>query len=224
MNYFFKLKIENWKLKIPAKQAGFTHTPKSLVSGFTLTELIVVITIATIITTALVFQQAKWNDNLAVSTQAYDLALMIRQAQIYSLGVKEDTSSSGDKFNVGYGISIRKVNDADGNSAIDKFIFFADADGDKIYEVGVDHEVGPEIFLKRGVIIDDFCANDSGGVKKCAFDTGESMSAIHISFLRPESTANVIVEGSVKVPPAIILLKSPKGKVYFVKVEKNGQI
>jgi prepilin-type N-terminal cleavage/methylation domain-containing protein len=99
MNYFSKLKIK-----------GFTPTPKSLVSGFTLTELIVVITIATIITTALVFQQAKWNDNLAVSTQAYDLALMIRQAQIYSLGVKEDNSATGDKFNIGYGIYFTQNN------------------------------------------------------------------------------------------------------------------
>ena len=106
MNYS-KLKIENCKLKISAKR------------GFTLIELIVVMTIATIITTALVVQQSKWSDQLAVNTQAYELALMIRQAQIYSLGVKEYTAGTGDKFNTGYGIHLDK-------SASNQYIFFAD--------------------------------------------------------------------------------------------------
>jgi len=216
MSYFSELKIKN--------KEGFTHTPKFWVCGFTLIELIVVMAIATFIMTSVVIQQSKWNDQLVVSTQAYELAMMVRQAQIYSLGVRENIAGSGDKFNVGYGVSIRKVNDADGDSAINKYTFFADTDGDMMYEEGVDHIVGSEILLKRGVLIDDFCAYNAGGIKKCAYDVGESMSALHISFLRPKSKANIIVEGSIKYPPALILLKSSGGKEYFVKVEENGQI
>ena len=75
--------------------------------GFTLVELIVVMSIATVIMTALIIQQSKWNDRLTVNTQAYELALMIRQAQIYSLGVREDMAGGGG-FDVGYGVYFDK--------------------------------------------------------------------------------------------------------------------
>jgi len=42
-----KRKIENWK----TKQAGFTRTPKSLVSGFTLVEMLIAVTLFVIIMT-----------------------------------------------------------------------------------------------------------------------------------------------------------------------------
>ena len=195
MNYFSKLKNKN--------------------AGFTLTELIVVITIATAMMTSLVFQQAKWNDNLAVSAQAYDLALMIRQAQIYSLGVKEDKSaSSGDKFNIGYGIYLSQNN-------LSQYIYFADRNGNQKYDSG--EAIETKTFT-RGVTIKDVCGTGANG---CFPGTGP-LASVHIFFLRPDT--RVIMSllnaggGSTGDPPVTIRLQSPKGKYYSVRVESNGQV
>lgn len=210
MNYFSKL-----------KNKGFTPTPKifgvSLQGkrGFTLTELIVVITIATIITTALVFQQAKWNDSLAVSTQAYDLALMIRQAQIYSLGVKEDMSAtSGDRFNVGYGVYFNQNN-------LSEYIYFADRNGNQKYDSG--EAIETKTFT-RGVTIKDVCGIGSNG----CFPGSGPLASVHIFFFRPDTKVimSLLNAGgsSTGNPPVTIRLQSPKGQYYSVKVDPSGQV
>jgi prepilin-type N-terminal cleavage/methylation domain-containing protein len=124
-------------------------------AGFTLVELLVVISIATIILTALIIQQSTWNDTLSLRTQNYELSLILRQAQVHSLGVREDTSGSGDKFGIGYGVYF------DHNQR-DRYLYFADRNGDGNYDPS---ELVETYFLKRGVTLDKFCAvlgnNDS---------------------------------------------------------------
>jgi prepilin-type N-terminal cleavage/methylation domain-containing protein len=188
--------------------------------GFTLTELLVVMAIATIMMTVLVIQQSEWNDRLSVNTQAYELALMIRQAQIYSLGVREDlTGSLGDKFNVSYGVYLNQ-------SSSSQYIFYADRDGDRKYDSGEALET--KTFI-RGVLIDRFCGLNPGGQERCSPDAG-NIDTLHISFLRPNLGANIFLlnnggnQSSSVNPPAIIYLKSPKNKLYKVRVETNGQV
>lgn len=181
--------------------------------GFTLVELLVVISIAVAITTALVIQQSRWNDRLVVNTQAYELAMMIRQAQIYSLGVKEYSPKTGDKFDIGYGIFF------DTNNA--RYIFFADTDKDQEYDLGEEVET---VTFTRGVTISDVC-----GSSWCFFTGGGSLRQADISFFRPDTKANIRlmnVGGGTDVdsPPVTIYLKSPNGKISSVKVESNGQV
>ncbi len=194
--------------------------------GFTLLELLVVITISTIIMTTLVFQQSQWNDKLTVSTQAYELALMIRQAQIYALGVREDTAGGGDKFNIGYGIYVDE-NDLVGlGGVMDRYIFFADRNNNKIYDSSPDEKIGDPIIFTRGVVIDRFCG--ATGVNPCNNDAGP-LNQLNITFFRPEPKANIQLlnngggNGGTN-PPATIYLKSLGGKFSSVKVETNGQI
>lgn len=187
--------------------------------GFTLIELMIVIIISSIILTSLVVQNNKWNDHLTVSTQAYELALMIRQAQIYSLGVREDVGGSGDKFRVGYGVHFYE----DYN---DRYVFFVDRDGDLRYD-GPSSDCAGEclnlVILKRGVILEDVCGED-----KCFYDGGGPLQKVNISFFRPSTAArvNLLNNGGNDVddPPVIIKLKSLGNKVSSVKVESNGQV
>jgi prepilin-type N-terminal cleavage/methylation domain-containing protein len=191
---------------------GFTRTPKTWVSGFTLVELIVVMTIATILLTTLVIQQNRWNDRLTVNTQSYELALMIRQAQVYGLGVREYSAGSGDKFNVGYGIYFNQNN-------LDRYVFFADRNNNQKYDVGEDIEV--KIF-NRGVTIKDVC-----GQSRC-FPAGGPLFQAGIIFSRPNPKANISLlnagGSSVDNPPVTIELQSIGGKISSVKVEDNGQV
>jgi len=181
--------------------------------GFTLIELMVVMSIATIMMAVLIFQQNKWSDQLSVNTQAYEMVLMIRQAQIYSLGVREDTGGTGDKFNVGYGIYMNQSN-------ANQYIYFADRDGDQKYDSGEAIETKT---FSRGVTIKDVC-----GSSNCFFTGGGPLWQASISFFRPETKANIklLNNGGSQVdnPPVIIKLKSPKGKEANITVETNGQI
>ena len=181
--------------------------------GFTLIELMVVMSIATIMITIFTIQQSNWNDQLAVNTQAYEMVLMIRQAQIYSLGVREDIGGTGDKFNVGYGIYMNQGN-------VNQYIFFADRDGDQKYDSGEALETKT---FSRGVTIKDVC-----GSTNCFFVGGGPLWQASISFFRPETKANIKLlnngDNPVDNPPVIIKLISPKRKEANITVETNGQI
>lgn len=196
--------------------------------GFTLLEFLMVITIATIITTALVIQHNRWNDHLAVKTQAYELALMIRQAQIWSLGVREHVPTH--RFDVGYGVNIDE-------DIPNRYIFFADLDGDKKYDNGEEMEIK---FFNRGVSINKFCGLDVSGLERCNQGTGWSflyglaINQAVVSFLRPQTDSNPIFLTSSNHalsgpplemrPPLKIYIRSPQGNESVVTIEANGQI
>lgn len=199
--------------------------------GFTVIEFAVVMTIATIITTALIIQHNKWNDYLAVKTQAYELSLLIRQAQIWSLGVREDLGGSGDKFNIGYGVRTDSVSGLN-----NKITFFADRNGNRKLNVNQPEEVVSETkALSRGVVIEKVCGMFSG-VESCS--PQNNLNKLDITFLRPDPKAvikflknqscggnNSCVDANGGYsPPAKIYLLSPKGNRVVVKVEANGQI
>ena len=174
--------------------------------GFTLIELIVVMAIASVIMTALVIQQSNWNDSLIVNTQTYEMALMIRQAQVYGLGVKEYIAGTGDKFNIGYGVYF--------DSDPTRYIFFADKNGDKNYDSGEEVEIKT---LNRGVTISKLCGNTP---ENCS-----GLSSVNVLFFRPEPKANISFSPvSGFIPPATIYLQSPGGKMGILKIEANGQV
>ena len=181
--------------------------------GFTLIELMVVMSIATIMMAVLIFQQNKWSDQLSVNTQAYEMVLMIRQAQIYSLGVREDTGGTGDKFNVGYGIYMNQGN-------ANQYIYFADRDGDQKYDSGEAIETKT---FSRGVTIKDVC-----GSSNCFFVGGGPLWQASISFFRPETKANIKLLNNggnpVDTPPVTIKLQSSGGREVNIIAEANGQV
>ena len=118
--------------------------------GFTLTELIVVMTIATVIMTTIVFQNRKWDDQLSVNSQTYEVALLLRQAQISSLAVRENSKPDlQDNFNIGYGVYFNQPNQ--------QIIFFADSNNNKVFNSP--SEQLETKTLARGVTIDRICGN-----------------------------------------------------------------
>jgi prepilin-type N-terminal cleavage/methylation domain-containing protein len=186
-------------------------------TGFSLIELLVVISIGTVILTSVIIQQNKWNDKLSVDTQAYELALMIRQAQIYGLGVRQYAPSTGDQFNIGYGVYFTQDH-------LDSYIFFADNNGNLKYDAG--EEIETKTF-NRGVTISTVCGNN-----RC-FPGGGPLAQVGIVFFRPEPKANMSLlnagGNTVDNPPVTINLCSSNpcsssGTISSVKAEANGQV
>lgn len=183
-------------------------------------ELIIVTTIATILMTTLVVQQGKWNDSLALNTQTYELALMIRQAQIYSLGVRENTSGTGDKFSGGYGVYF--------GSDYSQYIFYGDKNGNQKYDNGEAIETKS---FTRGVLVDRFCGVKGTGQEEDRCSPGQgNVAFLHISFFRPDPKANLfLLKGGGNtavnvIPPVTVYLRSNEGQFKSIKVESNGQI
>lgn len=192
--------------------------------GLTLVELIVVVTIFTIITTVLVINQNRWNRKLQLNTKLYDLALYIRQAQFYSISVKEDNLSFGDTFDRSYGIHF----DTD---SVSSFIFFSDRNKNQKYDLG--EGISTYIFQNNytnGIFIDRICGyNIAGSVERCSPDAG-NIKSLDILFSRPEAKSIIVFlnnggNSSASVnPPAKIYLRNSYGDYASVKVYQNGQV
>ena len=86
------MKLQNHKIKI---------------TGFTIVELIVTTGIFALITSMMLIRDAKFNSTVKLNNLTYEVALAVRQAQIFGTGVKE--YGSGD-FNVGYGVHFDTAN------------------------------------------------------------------------------------------------------------------
>ncbi len=197
---------------------------KKINKGFTIMELMVVMFVSTLILASLVIQNNKWNDRLTVSAQAYELSLMVRQAQMYSLGVREDVGGSGDKFNVGYGVFVDMATPT-------QYIFFVDRDGDFRYDAG--ESVETKLFT-RGVSLLKICSTTVNFSLKSCSDTFLGSLVIHKyhgSFKRPDTSTrvsffNVAYSNMTALfrPRVEIYLRSQGGKQSVVKVEANGQV
>ncbi len=185
--------------------------------GFTLTELIVVVAIATVLMTALVFQQSKWNDKLSVSTQTYEMGLMFRQAQVFGLGVREYMSGSGDKFGQGYGLHVDI-------GTTDRYIFFADRNNNQKFDSG--EAIETKVFSK-GVNINRICGYVSNS-QTCSPSNG--LHKVSVVFVRPEPKAALFFQnnGGNQLnsfgPPFDVYVRSANGSENSIRVNTNGYI
>jgi prepilin-type N-terminal cleavage/methylation domain-containing protein len=105
--------------------------------GVTLVELLVVIFIFVVISGITIFDYGKFRSSLSVQNLADDIALSVRKAQGYAIGVH----SEGSAFNIGYGVHFTlNPNNVDnqysGNNS--SFILFSDmgTSEDKMYSHG----------------------------------------------------------------------------------------
>jgi prepilin-type N-terminal cleavage/methylation domain-containing protein len=76
--------------------------------GFTLIEMIVVIAIIATVSTLVLFSQTKMNSTILVSNTAYEIGLIVREAQVAGLSVKA-TSNTSAGFLSSHGVHFNKA-------------------------------------------------------------------------------------------------------------------
>lgn len=191
--------------------------------GFSLVELLIVISIFTIVTTIALFDQGRLNSNVLLTNLAYDVALTVREAQSYGVGVKY--SATGANTAGGYGVYLSTANkevivvfhDVNANGVFDE----ADGPAEKTYQ-----------FLnQRGNHIEELCGYDGGTswtAGSCLFlTTGkQALTDMSITFKRPDPEANFKVDGGTDFsgPAYIVLMSQDKTNCRAVVVEASGQI
>lgn len=104
-------------------------------SGVTLIELLVVIVIFMIITGITIFSYGKFNSSISIQNLADDIALTVRRAQGYAIGVRGASGS----FSDGYGIHFTADSTSSSYAGSNKsFILFADLNTAPLYKYNYD--------------------------------------------------------------------------------------
>lgn len=199
--------------------------------GFTLIELMVSIGIFLVISSIVMVNQRSFGGNMQISNLAYDVALGIRQAQVYGTGMKKNIAGTYK----GYGIHF---------SHQGYFILFADIDNNGEYDRNAN--IGPDpntpnsrascnpnsecvtVFqVEQGNIISKFCAG-SNCTDVVTPSKNLKLNRLDIIFLRPDPSPFIVGydanDDRVETPTASITVTSPQGVSKNVNVLSSGQI
>ncbi len=180
--------------------------------AFTILELLVSVSIIGVILSVVLWNYGGFNDNLAVSGAAQEMAIAIRQAQTYGINVKESAVGSN-QFNYAYGIYFNRTIPS-------SYTLFVDIDADNRYDPG---ELVETVNIRDGVTVSNVCSNITAG---CT--TVPSAVGILVLFLRPNPDARIYftdsVGGLLSATTGKIQLVSKKGTNKYVIIENTGQI
>lgn len=181
-------------------------------AGFTLIELLATVGIMTLITGMILANYNTFGGNVLLQNLAYDIALTIRQAQVFGISVKRSGATG---FNAGYGVHFDMASPG-------TFVIFADASEDGMYDPG---ELVNAITIRSGYHLQQLCVR-TGAVEDCANTT-----SLDILFKRPEPDAWISRNGTACITAggtcyewAKIVAASPNGATMSVQVYANGQI
>ena len=195
--------------------------------GFTLTEVLVTLSIVAVIITVIVFNQSFYVEAAALTNLADEITSQIAQAQIYGISVKESTPGSSD-FTGSYGLTFSLLPSGSNTN----YLSFIDKDGNQVYdgswscEIGTSFECLEKSNIFRGNYIDELCVIRSSGGDQCGIP-----QRVDISFARPfvEARIKLFNNGGQEYSPGNmvgvrIILKSTSGLSRSVSVYENGQI
>jgi prepilin-type N-terminal cleavage/methylation domain-containing protein len=185
--------------------------------GFTLVEMAISIGIFSIITSVVIFNHGKFNSSIVVTNLSYEVALAVRQAQVYGLAVKQEIGSDT-SFEYAYGVYFAKNSQS--------FYIFADKDGEGDFDLNINdpcdnsgtYECQERIEVRGDVQIYNLETEDSNGINE--------VDNLTVLFLRPNPVA--IIRDNLDLnnkQRAIITLRSNRAdKEKQIVVELSGQI
>ncbi len=190
--------------------------------GFTLVELIISSAIIVFVTALIVFNQAAFDGATILRSSGYDVASVIREAQIYSVGAMNTEPSGTAQFRYPYGLSF-----SPGATSFTLFRYQSTSNS-AFPAFGVSDGVAENIvrinYLSGSNQINDLCVTVSG-VDNC------NVNRLDISFRRPEYAALIYADplGSseaVAISAAKIKLESSRrpGKIVTIEVRLLGQV
>lgn len=172
--------------------------------GFTLAEMVVVIGIIAIVSGVVLANNNKFGGQVLLQNLAYDIALSIRQAQVYGIAVQRFNNEYASAYGMHFSVS-----------SPDIYVLFADVTTvNGVYD-GSSERVQSSTIANRYTI-------SALRINGCS---GTAVSNLDIVFKRPDPDAYI------SAPPlsglqesACITVSSPQGGTKNVIVEVNGQI
>jgi prepilin-type N-terminal cleavage/methylation domain-containing protein len=235
-------KIKNKILKV-RRFILTTLLPHQLTTSraFSLIELIISISIMLIMSTMILFRQAKFSSDILITNMAYEIALSIREAEVYGVSGKVGTGPLSGLSQAGYGL--RFSMDPSDQSKYNQYFAFTDepttdapAGQDNAYDyffnpsngvIPPDAMIGSPIIMSQG-FIRRICGVYSDGTMECA-DEGDA-NVLDIVFVKPEPEAHIRMADDALgnnlhiVNDAVIVIESAIGdKCRTIRVSGAGQ-
>lgn len=233
------LKIFKGKRELPKTNRGFIpyesklfmifklkrhlgRNTRNFRTGFTLVELLVVFFIMGTILAVILPDYLTYSTKVDLKNLALDVALVVREAQVYGGGAKVSSVATGNVFNISYGVHFEK--------GLNSFYLFenkSDGNGNENRYTS-DDVIISTYNMKSGYSIYTLCNDEI--IDSCANPT-VSEGSLDIVFKRPNPDANIktgtgsIVGGSAgNKSTGFIVLISPDQATTTVQVENTGSI
>lgn len=205
------------------------HKKKSLFkksgsAGFTMLEMLTVLAIFGIVSAVVLFNHGKFTSETILTNMAYEVALSIREAQIYGVSVRGSTTG-GANFDAPYGIHIPPISSG---SELTEYVLFRDSNGDNTFTGsctdGTGECVTPYTFQRNIFIENTAIEIMEDGDTNCP--PGQQDRGLNIIFNRPNPEPVITTSSDIDEPVtrAQITLQSRDGAERFVVISNNGQI
>lgn len=182
-----------------------------------------------VITSIVLVSNSKFGGIVQLQNLAYDVALSIRQAQVYGISVARFKGTG--TFDAGFGVHFDMSSDNDKT-----YTLFADATVNGLYDCptsSVSFQVSEACewvqttTMTGGNRITDLCVTPPGVSENC-----DGVEKVDVVFVRPEPDAWISTDGISCTPQQQgscqagmrIVLTSPRGDEMSVVVDANGQI
>ena len=192
----------NSKMK---KHSHYIHSVRSSIdtrhSGFSLVELLITIAIISIMTVIVIVKYGAFNSSVLLKSQAYELALNIREAQTYAVSVRGEQGT----FRDGYGLYFSA-------SSPMQYFLFIDVHENEPYDAGA--EIGRALTVDPRFVI--------SSIKSGTCVSGTDVSALSVTFRRPDFDA-IISTGSTYACVTLATASGPS-MTRSVEVSATGQI
>ena len=182
--------------------------------AFTLVEILIVIAIFTVLTGTVLSNYRNYNTNALFANASEDITLTLREAQVYGVGTKGNTSGAGcgGTFNCSYGVYFVQ--------GANNIVLFADVDGNRVY-TGADNPPVEIINLGNAISI--------SGLSCGGFDCSTGVASV--TFQRPNPDAYIAdvapIPSTIPSPYdyiSIVLKNATTGKTATTTITRAGQI
>lgn len=216
-NFLFKIRSARGTTFLPIQGRTSGKT------GFTLIELMVTVAIFTIITTVVIYENSKFNSSVLLTNLSYQIALTIRQAQVYGVSSKKVTVGNiiGSPYQLGYGVHFNVNSDSSKKS----FVLFADANNNGIFNAS--EEISRTV-IGQNNNISTICFQRKGTLgEKCHPAGNGKNSEATIRFKRPNLEARIRDNSTTNLIEYVKIVVSPLNDATIkrcVIVRTNGQI
>ncbi len=201
-------------LKPAARKIYSAFLPQA---GFTLIEMLVVTGIMALISGLVLVNNNRFGNSIILQNLAYDIALSIRQAQVYGISVQRFNQSFGSAYGMHF-----QATPSTGQAAYE---LFADAlsPANGTYDCPnpgtTNCELVQSTTIAAGYGIYTLCATPPNQAEICG------LSTLDITFQRPEPDAYIRSPAYAGLNESSrIQIVSPRGAFKNVVVESNGQI
>lgn len=190
-----------------------SESKKTHTRGFSLLEVLITSAIIGIVTAIVVVRYGAFNSSVLLKNHAYEIALAIREAQVFSVSVRGDENEFRDKYGVYVDMS---------SGAAQELTVFLDTSSNGWYDGG--DRIIETLVIDSRFEVTDVCVTVSG-TPNCA-GTGD-IDDVSISFGRPVFDPKFYATGVVSPISDVTITLTPVSDDTIsrtIKVTSTGQI